>query len=102
MNWLWRALVAIVLVGGPIFWLPATSTDAAFQPDANETAVRGPAADKKDDPDDLCGSANPRKQKKCHYNGWDQNRNGNDNDSPVLGDATATGAKVTLDGLSVS
>jgi hypothetical protein len=104
MNRIWRALVACVLMVGPVVWLPATSTDAAFQQDATATTVRGPAADKKDDPDDLCGNkANPRKQKKCHYNGWDLNQNGNDNDNgdQVLTDPTATGAKVTQDGLSV-
>jgi hypothetical protein len=103
MNWLWRALMAVVLVGGPALWLPAASTSAASQPDAAGISVLGPAAGKKDDPDDLCGSANPRKQKKCHYNGWDLNQNGNDNDSgdQALTDLSATGARVTQDGLSV-
>ena len=104
MNWLWRALLAVVLVGGPALWLPAASTDAASQPDVAAIGVQGPAAGKKDDPDDLCGSGNPRKQKKCHYNGWDLNQNGNDNDSAdsVATDPSATGATVTQDGLSVS
>ena len=106
MNWLWRALVAVVLVGGPILWLPATSTDAAPQPGAAEMAVRGPANGSKDDPDDLCHNTNnPRKLKKCHFNGWDLNQNGNGNDNAsgdqVLADLSATGAKVTQDGLSV-
>jgi hypothetical protein len=105
MNWLWRALIAVLLVGGPALWLPAASTDAASQPDAAAIAVQGPAADNsRDDPDDLCGSSNPRKQKKCHYNGWDLNQNGNDNDAgdQVATDPTATGAAVTQDGLSIS
>jgi len=104
MNWLWRALVAVVLVGGPIFWLPAPSTNAASQPGAAETAVLGPANANKDDPDDLCHNTNnPRKLKKCHFNGWDLNTNdnGNDNASDILADLSATGAKVTQDGLSV-
>jgi hypothetical protein len=101
MRWLWRAVIAVALVGGPLVWLPAVTTDAASPSDAATISVLGPAAGKKDDPDDLCGSANPRKQKKCHYNGWDLNENGNDNDDQVLTDVTATGAKVTQDGLSV-
>lgn len=105
MNWLWRALVAVVLVGGPALWLPAASTNAASQPDAAAISVQGPAAAKKDDPDDLCHNTNnPRKQKKCHYNGWDLNQNGNDNDAgvSVATDPSATGATVTQDGLSVA
>ena len=104
MNWLWRALVAVVLVGGPALWLPATATNAAFQPGAPETTVLGPAAGSKDDPDDTCGNKfNPRKQKKCHFNGWDlnQNGNGNDNGDEVMADLLATGSRVTVDGLSV-
>jgi len=106
MSWLWRALVAVVLVGGPALWLPATATNAAMQTGAAETAVQGPSAANKDDPDDLCGNKfNPRKQKKCHFNGWDLNQNGNGNDNDngddVLADLSTTGAKVTVDGLSV-
>ena len=103
MSWVWRALIAVVLIGGPVLWLPAATTDAAAQPEAATTDLLGPAAGKKDDPDDLCGSGNPRKQKKCHYNGWDLNENGNDNDAAyqVLSDISATGARVSQDGLSV-
>src|SRR3954462_12710665 len=97
MSWLWRALVAVLLVGGPALWLPAASTDAAPQPDAATITVQGPAADKKDDPDDLCRNKNnPRKLKKCHFNGWDLNQNGHGNDNVAADlmatDPTATGA----------
>jgi len=103
MNWVLRALIAVVLIGGPVLWLPAATIDAAAPPAVGTTDLLGPAAAKKDDPDDLCGSGNPRKQKKCHYNGWDLNENGNDNDAAyqVLSDISATGARVSQDGLSV-
>jgi hypothetical protein len=104
MNWVWRALVAVVLVGGPTFWLSATTTDAAFHAGDAPTIVHAPAGANKDDPDDLCGSGNPRKQKKCHFNGWDLNTNGNGNDNVPLNyvDPNATGAQVVVDGLSVA
>jgi hypothetical protein len=103
MNWLWRALISVVLIGGPVLWLPAATIDAAQEPNAASTDFLGPAAGKKDDPDDLCGSPNPRKQKKCRFNGWDQNTNGNGNDNgeQILADLSATGARVSQDGLSV-
>jgi hypothetical protein len=101
MNWLSRLLVAVLLVGGPVLWLPVAVTDAAFQSGESGTAVRGPADVKKDDPDDLCGSGNPRKQKKCHYNGWDLNTNDNGDGFVLASDTTTIGATVTQDGLTI-
>jgi hypothetical protein len=103
MTWLWRMIVAVILIAGPLVWLPVATIDAASPADSTDSVVMGPAAGKKDDPDDLCGSSNPRKQKKCHFNGWDLNQNGNDNDNTyqVLSDVTATGARVTQNGLTI-
>lgn len=104
MSWIWRALLAVVLVGGPAIWFPASTTNALGQFDGATTSVRGPVADNinNDDPDELCGSGNPRKRKKCHYNGWDLNVNGNDNgDIMFAADTTAPVRSVTVDGLTV-
>ena len=99
MNMIWRTVLALLLVGGPSFWFSASETDAAPRLAAATTDVRGPAADNinNDDPDELCRSGNPRKRKKCHYNGWDQNANDNDRFPVVL----ASNTTATLDGLSV-
>ena len=101
----WRSVLAALLVGGPAFWFPATETDAAPQFAAVATDVRGPLADNinNDDPDEVCGSSNPRKRKKCHYNGWDLLLdNGNDNAAVVAAsNTTAPGETVTVDGLTI-
>lgn len=104
MGVIWRTVLATLLVSGPALWFSATETDAAPRFVAVATDVRGPVADNinNDDPDELCGSSNPRKQKKCRYNGWDLNTNGNDNLPVVLAsDTTAPSETVTVDGLSV-
>jgi hypothetical protein len=103
MSWAWRALVALLLIGGPAIWLPTHELDAAPQFEGAELVARGPAWGKKDDPDDLCGSSNPRKQKKCHFNGWDNwNDNAHDNDNEVVAtDPATSGATITQDGLTV-
>jgi hypothetical protein len=98
-------VLAALLVGGPAFWFSASDTDASAQFVAAVPAgVYGPLADNinNKDPDEVCGSGNPRKRKKCHYNGWDLNMNGNDNAVTVVAsDTTAPGITVTVDGLTV-
>ena len=106
----WRALVAALLVVGPMVWLPVSATDAASITTGGSEGGQVVLA-KKDDPEDLCGSSNPRKQKKCKYNGWDNdnwNQNSNDNSSNNangwngLGtDPALSGATATHDGLAV-
>ena len=104
MSWIWRTVLAALLVGGPAWWFSVGITDAAPDLAGAVTPVRGPAADNinNKDRDELCGSGNPRKQKKCHFNGWDLNTNGNDNDNGVVASSTnAPGDVVTVDGLTV-
>jgi hypothetical protein len=100
-----RAVAALLVVGGPMIWLPAATTDAAMQAADTGVPVYGPAEGKKDDPEDLCDSGNPRKQKKCRYNGWDRtwNQNNNDNEQNqfVALDPAMAGTPVTVDGLTV-
>lgn len=51
MHWIWRALVAGLLLGGTIFWVPAMSTDAAAPYGASSSAVHGPATQDNDEGD---------------------------------------------------
>lgn len=105
MSMIVRLVLALVLLGGPALWFTATETDAAQQFAPLPSDVRGPLADNinNDDPDEVCRSGNPRKRKKCHYNGWDVLlNNGNDNGAIVLAsDTNAPGITVTVDGLTV-
>jgi hypothetical protein len=105
VTWIWRAVLAALVVGVPAFWSSTATTDAAAQFVAPSSDVRGPVADNvnDNDPDELCGSSNPRKQKKCHYNGWDLNTNGNDNDVGIVlaSDSSMSAGGVTVDGLTV-
>jgi hypothetical protein len=61
---IWRTVLAALLVCGPAFWFSATETDAAPQFAAVPTGVYGPLADNinNKDPDEVCGSSNPRKR----------------------------------------
>src|SRR6185503_6319168 len=85
----------------------ASETDAAPQFVAPSTDVRGPAADNinNNDPDEVCRSSNPRKRKKCHYNGWEASTNDNTAPAVVMSNpvtvAAAPGNTVTVDGLTV-
>jgi hypothetical protein len=105
VNWFWRLMVALTLVGFPALWFSATVTDASPELAGAISDARGPLSENinNKDRDELCGSGNPRKQKKCHFNGWDVNANGNDNaNQTVLASNTiAPGDVVTVDGLTV-
>lgn len=102
-----RALVAALLLVGPAIWLPVATDASTIAGDVED--AQAAFFGKKDDPEDLCGSSNPRKQKKCHFNGWDNgnwNKNSNDNRSAdswngVGTDPTLAGGSVTRDGLTV-
>lgn len=104
MRRIWRAFVAVLLVTGPLFWLPTTTTDAASGEGGgpqDSQAVYG----KKDDPEDLCGSSNPRKQKKCRYNGWDNDNwwenDNNHNDNSHQDGWNGVGTDPAMAGISV-
>lgn len=105
MSVIARMLLAVLLLGGPALWFTATETDAAPHFSPVPTDVRGPLADNinNDDPDELCRSGNPRKRKKCHYNGWDLLLNNSNDNAPVVlaSNTTAPGETVTVDGLTV-
>ena len=84
MRRIWRAVLALLLVVGPALWMPALG-EAATDIALSETTVQGPAAGiNNNDPDELCRSGNPRKQKKCKYNGWDNDNRASGNDSRIL------------------
>jgi hypothetical protein len=66
MNGLWRALVAGLILAGTAFWLQSTALPVAGAPSMDGISVYAPAASNDNDP---CLSDNPRKQKKCNFNG---------------------------------
>jgi len=76
MRWIWRTFAAALLLGAPALWFPgATTATASFE--GAGSVVRGPVADENDNDDrSICYSSNPRKQKKCRYNGWDRGPTG--------------------------
>lgn len=95
MRGIWRAVLALLLVVGPALWMPASS-EAAPDRAVSGTSAQGPAAGiNNDDPDELCRSGNPRKKKKCSYNGWDYDGRANGNDYRTLG-SSASGLMVEL------
>jgi hypothetical protein len=101
MRGIWRVVIALLLVGAPALWLPTFAVDAAGNAPSSGTT----AQINNDDPEELCTSGNPRKQKKCRYNGWDNgnwpddNENGNDNDDGVV--LTTNTVATTPSGLTV-
>ena len=110
MNVIWRAALVAALLGWTAYSFSASTTDAAPQFAAVPTDVRGPASDNinNKDPDELCRSSNPRKRKKCHYNGWEASTNDNVAPAVVMSNTTTTvtaaaapGNTVTVDGLTV-
>jgi hypothetical protein len=76
MSGIWRVVVVLLLIGVPALLAPALGVDAANDLAAHETTARDSEREKAKE---TCKSSNPRKQKKCHYNGWD---NGNWRDLP--------------------
>lgn len=105
MRGIWRLIVALLLVGAPAFWMPTFDVDAASELVSVGSVALGSAGINNDDPEELCKSSNPRKQKKCKYNGWDNGnwRNvNNDNDDDTVATApTSTSVASTPNGLSV-
>ena len=102
MSGIWRIVIALLLIGAPALWAPALGADAANDLTFSETALHGPAEDsKREEAKEMCKSDNPRKLKKCHYNGWDngnwRNLPDDDNDNeaetttPVALMSTASG-----------
>src|SRR5207249_8233018 len=65
MGWVWRALIAALLLGGTVAVVPGIETYAAGGLNADGSNVLRPASDND------CPNSNPRKQKKCHYNNQD-------------------------------
>ena len=64
MSWIWRVVVAALVIGGIAYWLPSAPSDTAVAAGANGLPVYAPAA--ANDNVDPCLSGNPRKQKKCN------------------------------------
>ncbi|MCC7368469.1 MAG: hypothetical protein IT306_08605 [Chloroflexi bacterium] len=65
-------MAALLLLGAPVLLAPTGIVMAAGDLALQGASVLSPAAGiNNDDPDELCRSGNPRKQKKCRYNGWD-------------------------------
>jgi len=95
MQWIWRVGFAALLIAGLALWLPTELANATGVSARPESVTRGPAAD--DDDHSICYNGNPRKQKKCHYNGWDLDGVA----PPVPTDASATGASISDGGLTI-
>src|SRR5205085_1981208 len=65
MGWVWRVLIAALLLGGTVAVVPGVETYASGSLNADGSDILRPA------PNDNCPNSNPRKQKKCHYNNQD-------------------------------
>lgn len=91
MQRLWRALAALLLLGAPVLVAPTGIASAASDLALEGATFLSPAAGiNNDDPDELCRSGNPRKQKKCRYNGWDNDnawKTGSGPDARSIGSA---------------
>jgi hypothetical protein len=88
MGWVWRALIAALLLGGTVAAVPGIETYAAGSFTSDGSDVLRPA------PNDNCNSGNPRKQKKCHYNNQD-------NVSNAVYSTDSTGAQVQNGDLTI-
>ena len=119
MNWIWRALVAGLLLGGTIIWVPTMAT-AASTP--STTGVRAPAGDNRDNEEkdqndnhvenDNHGQRNDNWVENDNHgqrnDNWSENDNhvdnGNDNDGQVTNipvDPNNSGAQVRNEDLTV-
>ncbi len=101
MRGIWRVVIALLLVGAPAFWQPTFSVGAASDLVSVGTTAHGPAQINNNDPEELCNSGNPRKQKKCRYNGWDNGNWPDDNDNDDAEVLTSTSVASTANGLTV-
>lgn len=80
MNWIWRALVAGLLLGGTVIWAPMMATAA---PTPNSETVRGPATQDNSDNDDKdnVDDDNTENENVNTNDNLDDNENLNDNAS---------------------
>jgi hypothetical protein len=87
MRVVWRAVVALLVIVAPALWFSTIEVEGVNAADDLARSA-GLAQINNDDPEELCKSPNPRKQKKCRYNGWGNGNwrdldNENENDAPV-------------------
>ena len=92
MHWIWRALVAGLLLGGAMVWVPTMTTDAATPIGSNSSAARGPAEQDNDQGDNNQddNSQDDNNQDNDDDDNVDDadngNTNGNANDNDSAGD----------------
>jgi hypothetical protein len=86
MGWVWRALIAALLLGGTVAIVPGVETYASGGLTADGSDVLHPALN------DDCPNSNPRKQKKCHYNNQDNINQDNVSSIASTADAAVAGA----------
>src|SRR4051794_17980741 len=107
MNGIWRVVITLLLIGVPALWAPTPGADATNDRALDETSVYGLAESQRDDAKDMCKNANPRKQKKCHYNGWDNGNwrslpnNENDDETVAAVPTGSSSASAAANGLTV-
>jgi hypothetical protein len=92
VNVIWRLLVAALLLGGAVIWVPAMSTAASAPTDVANPAVRGPLAQDNDDnseddnaEDDNFDGDNDNDSSSDNNDGVD-NDNASDNDNDWASD----------------
>ena len=87
MHWIWRALVAGLLLGGAMVWVPTMTTDAATPIGSNSSAARGPAEQDNDQGDNNQDDNNQDNDDDDNVDDADNgNTNGNANDNDSAGD----------------
>jgi hypothetical protein len=110
MNWIWRALVAGLLLGGTIFWVPAMSTAASGPYAAAGSTVRGPATqdnneddnDADDNTEDDNSEDNKESDNENINDNVDDNENLNDNASDNENDNDTNEPSVNPGGSNVT